>query len=616
MIKLKRHFWLFCGLFFLLIFTTLPLVSTFLHTPENSTWVPINDQYKLCGDDKVYGAMVHEQKENFFNFGNPVSAEIGTYGISIFRELSLKLTLTLGLFLKNWRLLFPVSLVLGVLTNFLMMYIIAYSLGATSFISTLAAWITFLYFRIFSPEFDPSIFSSQILNSQGKLFFEGYNDQFRYVILHSSYILFWPLIFAISHKKTMTSVRWVTLLSLALAGLVYSYQPLVIIGALILFFWTAQLLWSKDYQTARKVLLSSTIALALVSCFGFWSHLNLFLHSPSEALTEHFASVQQPFFSILQSVLINQHFLVLLVLVLLLKGHPLLRPLLGSMLATVFVLKCLRFSPHFLIFSDRILHRGFDTFWLLITLTSLFLIFEKTKFGYAFFTSKKLNAFVFIVLIIPNLIGSERMARELRKEGSYWVPQSQWETYDYIAKNTPPKAIFMAVDFRDSQLLPVYTSANLFFSMPFGSTIKTEFDRFLKSWKYLGYEKSILEKWISTYIDSYFKFRCAPEHNRPSFADSFGYQTMSNILYDPYILKYGDIPMRDSTMTKFTNEFVREVFDELDRADDTEIIKSVDYILISKDMPDGLKANPREMSKSFKVEYENDHHILLKNIKN
>lgn len=616
MTTLKRHGWLFLGLIFLLIFTATPLLWTYSQTPETTVWVPINDQYKLCGDDKVYGAMVHEQTENFFGFGNPVSKEIGTYGVSIFRELSLKLSLFLGLFLENFRLLFAVSLVLGVLVNFAMMYAVSYSLIGSSFISAIAAWITFLYFRLFSPHFDLSAFSENILNSQGNVFFEAYNDHFRYVTLHSAYILFWPLIFLLARYKTIQPLRWVALLSVSLAGLVYSYQPLTIIGALVLFFWLFFLIRNKEYQVVKNVFISSGLALVLVSCFGFWGHLNLFLHSPSEALTQHFATAQPPFLSILKSVFINQHVLVLLALAFLAKTNRSLQQLLWSMLAAVIFLKCFKFNPNYLVMVDRIFHRGFDTFWLLLALSSLFWILSQTKFGRFLFSSKPAMLFIFAALIIPNLICSQRMARALENDASYLIPKSQWDTYNYIAKNTPNKAVFVALDVRDNQLLPVYTSANLLFSMPFGSTIKAEFNKFLASWKYLGYDRTILETWMSRYIDSYSKFRCAPTSNRPSFEESFSYVTMSNILYDPYILYYGNIPVRDKSMTKLNTDFVQEILREYDSASNAEIEDNVDYILITKNMPDNLKHKSFENNPSFKIEYENDHHILLKNKKN
>lgn len=614
MVTLKRHFWLFWGLTFLMIFAATPLLWTYFQTPPSSVWVPINDQYKLCGDDKVYGAMVHEQSENFFSFSNPVSNEIGTYGVSIFRELSLKLTLFLGFFLENSRLLFALSLILGILISFTLMYTVVYAFIGSSFIAAVATWITFLYFKLFSPELNLSGFSENILNAQRNLFFESYNDHFRYVVLHSAYIFFWPLIFAIAKYKPIPSFKWVLLLSITLAGLIYSYQPLTIIGSLILFFWLIVLALNKEYDAIKKVFLSATLAIILVSCFGFWGHLKLFLNSPSEALTQHFAPAQQPLWKVIKSILINQHAIILLVLAIFAKKHRGLQQLLWATLAAVILLKCFKLNPNYVLFVDRIFHRGFDTFWLLLSLSSLMWILSQTQIIRFLSLSKSAYPLLFVGLIIPNLICTQRMAEALAKDESYLMAKNQWATYDYIAKKTPKKSVFMAIDVRDNQLLPVYTSANLFFSMPFGSNIKTEFNKFLLSWKFLGYHRSILESWLSSYIDSYFSFRCSPTPNRPTFEDSFAYVTMANILYDPYILYYGNIPIRDATMTKFTDAFVKEVFRQFDNADLTEIEKNVDYVLITKNMPGGMKYETFKNKHFLKVDFENDHHILFKNI--
>ncbi|WP_141730829.1 hypothetical protein [Oligoflexus tunisiensis] len=610
-----RHY--FMGLLVCLIYVVLPFSISYLNTPADSEWVPVNDQIRSCGDDKFYAATVQEIRETPFDFRSPVSPTIGTYGVEVFKAASKWLTAMLTFFIPDMRIAYPVSFTASVVLSYTLCYLASNFAGLGGLASAIVSLLTLFYYK--------GLQNQGLLplwNSSGTAFFEMVNDNFRYVVMQSSICFAWLTHILCLHYPRGSYLSRVFLWTLVLIALPYSYYSVTISSGLILTFFGIYTFF-KEPSSRKYLLVTTALSCLVLSSIGFSKHLSYFLNANSQPVIQahtqfsmHLSTSER----IIEFIrLCCIYAAPLAALGYSLRGTRYVSLWLYSCSMTSLCLAAGVLVPGKSEFIQRILIRGFDSTWLLAVLIGTGLVIRKfAEHPILFFLPKlkfmkSAGATIFLSVAILPLMGSHRMAYELARAGNFHLPKGEWEAIEYIRNVTNQKAAFLALDLTANQLIPVYTHADLYAATPVysGNNPEEELMKFINGWKFLDLDIVLLENWFRGFPAELKAFKCRPGA-KESWFDFEPSQTLKNILYYPFVKNIYGVPVVEAGGNHLSAEFKSKLGELLSKPiHRNEIMTSVEYITLSTAF-ELRRSKAYEAPQGYKLIFQNSDRTIYK----
>jgi hypothetical protein len=588
-----------------LSYLAIPWVITASKVPDHSVWVPVHDQYHICGDNPFYAAGIRQARSTPFTFNSPVADKVGTYWVEVFKEGSRLLAAGLSFGVHDERAMIVVSFIAGLLLNFSLLFWIGRALGLNAALSQLLGLLIIFWY----PALLPSIgFLRYLREAFGTALL---NDNFRLAVMHTSVIFLWATTLFCIHFTRWSFIAAVTFLIL-LVTLPYSYISVTISGAALLF--ASTVLLQKKPRVIIQSLGLGVLGLAGLTLIGFWEHLHNFLHADSQPVIQaHLTSRDD--ISTLNHIRRIARFMVpafggLGIAWYLAKENPKIRKLLlvTSFLTLIVVL--FMFPKDLFYFAERSFRRGAGSVYAVAIAAAAFWAIDKRL--------KKWRRVSYIALLVGlvslPLISSMRLGEMMVREGSLWISRSDWEAITYLKKTAPLNSNILAFDLTANQLLPIYADLHIEGASPTysGNNSEAELDKLISAWKFVGLKNEILSSWLDRYPQERKAFQCFPAPNRPSWESVEGSLTLRQLIYDPYIIRIYGHPIFDPTETKLDPGFRRELDLRIARPEDpSDFPKRVEYIFLSK-IYEERRITPYQPPVGYQLIFRNDSRTIYK----
>lgn len=605
------------GLFYCTFYFIFPFIFSLIKTPKNFKWVPVNNQHRLPGDDRIYAALVEETRLNIFKYRHPCAPEVGNMAIDYVRVSSYRTAALLGLFLPS-RFSYLISFLFSILLQYSLIFFISESIFNNPWVSILLSLLTIFWFKTLIlldlPRGIPHIIDyikKRILNSEKNTKFDLINDNFRYVILSVAGIYSWftiALILFTQQQYDSYVLYSAFFLYFLIIPFVYpsvtAISVLVLSGSVFL-----QAFNNKDYSIVFSMCFAGISAVVILILSGVISRVKAIFNSNVDVL------------SMAHSVIENYKFTWKSFCDFLLKRALFILPVIFCIALLPKINSEFLFLPYSLfLFASfklvgyilkknaivyRFIERGGLHFLFYILICSVLVLLQ--VWGMPMYYLKNICIAILIPSTILPLIGSIRMGLALQKAGAFYMPIEEWEVYEFIRKKTKPRSMILAFSFSNIQLLPVYTHANLFIrGAEWLESPEQELIKYIKAVKFV---KGSLVNFFSEF-ENYF------ENKKNSLISAGvnlvdtevnGLELINTLTYFPYVSAVSGIVMANNSNTIWTNEFLEYLQSLITQTKNNLNAESIDYILVDKE--DFLKV--QELPIYFRIIYSNGRYILF-----
>jgi len=608
------------GGLYCLVYILYPFLYSYSKTPDGSVWVPVNNQVKHCGDNRIYSAGVQEARLNFFKFNHPCSSTIGNMAIDYTRITSYRTAALLGFFISDERISFLVSFALSILIQYSLIFIVALYMFHYAWIALVISLLSTFWFKIIiyfnegkgvSPL---NYLKKYVCNRDGESFFDLVNDNFRYVIMSVAGIYTWITILLIlfsegDHQSSL--VFLVFLIYFILIPLVY---PSTTLFSLSLLFCSIGItsIQTNNWNQLMVIGGAFSAAILLLFLFGLVSRLKDILQSNLEVLhgshnmtyggnEKKGFSLRSIFFSLVKKFYFSISFVLFLILMKVCHFQYVFVPIIFGL---VMMLSAVGFFFRVDASVLRLIERG-GIHFLFFSICSAFYIISN-YFGMRFSELNLLSLVVLPFICYPPLVGCYRMAAFLQKSGAYCMPKEEWEIYQIIKKETAPRSSILAFSVSNLQLLPVYTHSNLFIrGAEWLEDPLEELKKYISALKFIKRDANEL----LTYFNEYFSnaFSCSPTQIKSEKLYK-GQQLINTLIYFPHVQRIKGIPLVGDNKSAWSPDFIAFLTNLINNSTNELALNEIDYILIDKeDFPDII-----DISDQFRETFVNKRFILYK----
>ena len=566
----NSKFFFFLGLFIVVFYSVGSQLYSISKIPAGTAWIPFNTQHKYCSDIGFYGAVTQEYRESFWSFKNPIKESEPPIYYDVFRSASHRLAALLTFFIPDHRYGLFLSLSLGVALQFILLFLLFFKVSQSRLLSCIGSLIVIFLSGMTIPYQElPTIFF-YLFNSSGSLTLDTLGSHFRYVSLHTAVILMWTHFFCawVYHEKRNYFSLCLFAFSLFLA--VYSYYPFTFVAALYSgLFWLASLKQNRDRILIKHLILFTLINLVL--CLATNTFTNVIDLANSKYLFEtivqsHFENTEQAntYTGVMIITTIYSLILAVFSFLLLLKK--------GSKVSIVQILPLTLFliyagaiitGQSFMIY--RFQTRGLSSVMAFSIVLSLLATISMIKFKWITHVISIAMIGVFGWFAFYAGQGYLRMSEGLYLRESYYMPQSDWDMYDYIRKNIPTNTPTIVLEPGDNYLVPVYTDVDMIiYDNNFSTqTMGQNIDRLLSAIHFLKITDERFFKILADYKVYGQNYLCPPIRMSTSYRDNFSHHFVNQFFYIPFIRQAYGVNIYDFTKRAFTEDFLGKLKQQL-----------------------------------------------------
>lgn len=581
------------GLSYCIFYFLFPFIFSIVKTPQNYEWVPVNNQHRLPGDDRIYAALVGETSLNFFKYNHPCAPEIGNMAIDFVRVSSYRTASLLGLFLPT-RLAYLISFLFSILIQYCLIFFISIKIFNDSWLALLVSLLTIFWFKTLTFLDLPGgithiigYIKKRILNSEKDTKFDLINDNFRYVVISVAGIYSWitiALILYTCQQHDPYILYLAFLLYFLIIPFVYpsvsAISVFVLSGSIFL-----QAFINREYNIVFVMCLAGVTGIIVLIFFGVISRIKAIFNSNTEVLLMSHSVVENYKFTwksfcdfLLKRALFILPVIFCVVLVPKMKSEFSFLPFSLFFFASI---KLVGYILRKNSIIHRFIERGGLHFLFFVLVCSVIFLAQAWGISQSFLDA------ISIAVLIPAttlpLIGCIRMGLALQKSSAFYMPSEEWEVYQFVRKKTKPRSMILAFSFSNIQLLPVYTHSNLYIRG--AEWLESPEQELIKYIKAVKFARGKLGNFFKEFENYFIKKRNALPTASKSLTetDSKGVELINTLTYFPYVTAISGILMANNNKTAWTSDFLgylQSLFSETNENLDT---KTVDYVLVDKE---------------------------------
>lgn len=602
------EFWL--GLASIFCYMAIPHLYTMANLKDGFVWVPFNNEHYSGGDNRFYAAGVNEARSHFFKYRHPCSNVLGRMAIDFTRAASYRLLAILSLGLKDDRYAFFTSFVLSVLLQYTLLCFLFVNWFPSPLISVFGALAMIFYYKVFLSIISGDKLKSFIyyLYTVSKFtVFERINDNFRYVVMSSAGCFIWiSLLFSTYYSQVPYDSLKIASLGFVIVSLLFVY-PIVSAYSLFIIFWV-QLneLYSKgDWHGFYVLMLGTLASILLFFVFGFQKKIKEIFKSDLEILVQSHAGKESYKYGVKSffTYVCNDNFFIVSLLAL---GYLfVMKTPLGNMVTGIFLFIIIARILGYIIKKNNVITRFYErgalhfiSFGLIVIGITVFVNIQNH------FSIILLYALLGIILLIP-LIGSIKASKRFYDNKTFQLPESEWEVYQYMKKNTVDRSNCLAFSYSNLQLIPVYTNANLAVrGAEWLDNPLTELVRYYKALEYINTDSKPF--WHA--LKGFHQIPTAQDSNTAETEKIYSYYHLfKTLIYYPFVERIGHIKLYNEVGKKWNEEFIDLVKHEISTSKEN-YDETVNYIVIDKEF-----ILHSECRKNYKKIFENSKFQLYQN---
>jgi hypothetical protein len=599
-------------------------LAPMLTEKDGYVWSPLNSAQYKSNDEYYYAAWMMEAAKGTFPPGNPSAREnADVYSVEIFKVVPIILSAFPALFLSDPRYIYFVSFTVFPGILFLLSYSIAFRFtrsGWNSFSIGMAAVFYYWAWHCMQGGFLQSI--SNFLHYPLHIItisntdLSDLNSSFRFINISISGVILLALILSLVRLQEQQTWDRFTIALIFCLAISFTYLPMMVLSYALLavfssiYFIRANRKLFYHFFSLGAAVLIFLLSVGYLDMIGRFSENTHFLH-------EIFISERNDGGgSIFRPLVMNAYFWVgLIALACSWRIYTLRDWILALVIVSVL------FELIFLAYPNdqyktRFYSRAFLQPFVVFSLTAAVAgIKDLCKKDYlirlcsANHAQKYLCFIVISSLVLFPAIGFSRYAAKNAQSLASYIPQGQWEAFQWLKKNTERDSVVLAIDWNDVYLVPIYTDNNLFFGHYIieNRTMNNEVDRYLSAWHLLGLPREDLLEFVSESVQSYLLlintlFRSNSFFKANQFPSRETHESASfihGLIYYPYNKKINRIKLESP-------DFLPHVMKYYDELDWIKVLDSTpcDYVLVS----DFYLERARALTESgrFKLVYSND----------
>lgn len=592
------------------LLTALPYIYSVIKIEPSRVWTPVNSEDLMCSDSRFYAAGIRELGESFFHHSNPVSQGQRNFLVDKFRMSTYQLTYLMGGWLTDTRFSIVLGLLGGVLASFILIYLVGFYLGMRGPLALSISLLTLFFVGVFDSlsRLNFMEFSDYVLErislTQLTVWPDRLSETFRYVIMSGANIYLWGcilgLVFLLRRKYIAAFLILIPLVFLL---------PRVYLAVTLFSYLLLGCCWIFEFKD--KNIRYGLGILGLVSLASLF--LTSFVVDISEIRQQGLGVIAQAHLgktktSIFEGFIRLFLMIIPIALSLLLVGRR--KPenksiwnvtfyFFFSLLLLGILMESFGYSHLFM----RLMQRGGNYIWVYLFFTCVFCVFPK-----------KMDKWVYVFSFLLCSLASIQVARTSYSNSMTSIAKDRWQVYQFFSGHDVANKLVFSTDFRDIQLLPVFTDLDLVTpGAEFLEDSKEQVSKYVAILRLLGLSTESLRDSIDIYPKNELLNSCLSSRNEIIDMDKGNFYLLKQLMYDPIVKYFGDVPIRtpEGALAQDFRDVYAGLFVEGNRESGESNMDwaNIDYIVLFRDEYRLIKWN---VDRDFEKVFENGLKTILR----